>query len=92
MVFCNAVSGVKRLKSLLTTCRIPFVSALYADMQVKFNPVFYDSKFNFSLSAFQQRQRLKNLDRFRASEFGILVTTDVAARGLDIPNVEQVRL
>nr|XP_050870019.1 ATP-dependent RNA helicase DDX24 [Vespula vulgaris] len=38
----------------------------------------------------QQRQRLKNLERFQADENGILIATDVAARGLDIPNVEHV--
>lgn len=35
----------------------------------------------------QQRQRLKFLERFTASENGVLVATDVAARGLDIPKV-----
>ena len=38
----------------------------------------------------QQRQRLKCLDRFVASETGLLVATDVAARGLDIPKVQNV--
>ncbi|PSN37549.1 hypothetical protein C0J52_12557 [Blattella germanica] len=33
-----------------------------------------------------QRQRLKNLDRFRENPFGVLLATDVAARGLDIPD------
>ncbi|XP_017877753.1 ATP-dependent RNA helicase DDX24 [Ceratina calcarata] len=37
-----------------------------------------------------QRQRLKNLERFQADEDGLLIATDVAARGLDIPNVEHV--
>lgn len=37
-----------------------------------------------------QRQRLKNLERFTASPTGLLIATDVAARGLDIPNVEHV--
>lgn len=37
-----------------------------------------------------QRQRLKNLERFSESPTGLLIATDVAARGLDIPNVEHV--
>lgn len=37
-----------------------------------------------------QRQRLKNLERFTQSPTGLLIATDVAARGLDIPNVEHV--
>ncbi|KAJ3027192.1 ATP-dependent RNA helicase, partial [Rhizophlyctis rosea] len=38
----------------------------------------------------QQRMRLKNLDRFRDSPDAVLIASDVAARGLDIPNVEHV--
>ncbi|ORX50228.1 P-loop containing nucleoside triphosphate hydrolase protein [Hesseltinella vesiculosa] len=38
----------------------------------------------------QQRQRLKNLDRFKANDKAVLVASDVAARGLDIPLVEHV--
>jgi superfamily II DNA/RNA helicase len=38
----------------------------------------------------QQRQRLKVLDRFRAATYGVLIATDVAARGLDIPSVDHV--
>ncbi|KAF5301320.1 hypothetical protein FQA39_LY10718 [Lamprigera yunnana] len=41
-------------------------------------------------ASMQQRQRLKNLERFRDDEFGILIATDVAARGLDIPCIEHV--
>ncbi|KAM4664501.1 ATP-dependent RNA helicase DDX24 [Discoglossus pictus] len=37
-----------------------------------------------------QKQRLKNLERFAERESSILLTTDVAARGLDIPNVQHV--
>uniref|UniRef100_A0A182LW13 ATP-dependent RNA helicase n=1 Tax=Anopheles culicifacies TaxID=139723 RepID=A0A182LW13_9DIPT len=38
----------------------------------------------------QQRQRLKNLERFTANPRAVLIATDVAARGLDIPNVDHV--
>ncbi|TQE05998.1 hypothetical protein C1H46_008422 [Malus baccata] len=38
----------------------------------------------------QQRARLKAIDRFRGFEHGLLVATDVAARGLDIPGVRTV--
>ena len=37
-----------------------------------------------------QKQRLKNLDRFKGNSRGLLLATDVAARGLDIPNVQHV--
>lgn len=36
----------------------------------------------------QQRQRLKALDRFKTHPHGVLVATDVAARGLDVPDVQ----
>ncbi|XP_050090271.1 ATP-dependent RNA helicase ddx24 [Anopheles aquasalis] len=38
----------------------------------------------------QQRQRLKNLERFTTNPKALLIATDVAARGLDIPNVDHV--
>ena len=38
----------------------------------------------------QQRQRLKNLDRFKRETRTVLVATDVAARGLDVSNVHYV--
>ena len=38
----------------------------------------------------EQRERFEILDRFRSSENKILITTDVAARGIDIPSVEYV--
>lgn len=37
-----------------------------------------------------QSQRLRTLDRFKRSEIQVLIATDVAARGLDIPNVSHV--
>lgn len=41
-------------------------------------------------SQLQQKQRLKNLDRFRSQANSVLIATDVAARGLDIPHVDHV--
>jgi len=41
-------------------------------------------------SQLEQRQRLKNLDRFKSHEHSILLATDIAARGLDIPSVSHV--
>ena len=41
-------------------------------------------------AAMQQRARIKTLERFREDPNGVLVATDVAARGLDIPLVQHV--
>lgn len=41
-------------------------------------------------SQLQQKQRLKALETFRSSPVGVLVATDIAARGLDIPKVQYV--
>ncbi|TNE52949.1 MAG: DEAD/DEAH box helicase [Bacteroidetes bacterium] len=37
-----------------------------------------------------QKERLEILDAFRENRIRVLITTDVAARGIDIPNVEYV--
>ncbi|CAH1390761.1 unnamed protein product [Nezara viridula] len=69
LVFCNSISCVRRLASLLTALDMKPLP-LHANMQ--------------------QRQRLKNLDRFKSNPRALLLATDVAARGLDIPSVEHV--
>lgn len=69
LVFCNSISCVRRLASLLTALDMKPLP-IHANMQ--------------------QRQRLKNLDRFKVESRGLLLATDVAARGLDIPSVEHV--
>lgn len=38
----------------------------------------------------QQKQRLKALESFRSTPIGVLVATDVAARGLDLPRIQYV--
>ncbi|KAF7325815.1 ATP-dependent RNA helicase MAK5 [Mycena kentingensis (nom. inval.)] len=41
-------------------------------------------------SQLEQRQRLKNLDRFKSTPNSVLLATDIAARGLDIAAVDHV--
>ncbi|KAF8505085.1 ATP-dependent RNA helicase [Hysterangium stoloniferum] len=41
-------------------------------------------------SGLQQKQRLKNFDRFKSTPNSVLLATDVAARGLDVPAVDHV--
>ncbi|XP_076009050.1 putative ATP-dependent RNA helicase DDX49 [Genypterus blacodes] len=41
-------------------------------------------------SMMKQRQRFANLAKFKASVYKIMIATDVAARGLDIPTVQVV--
>lgn len=69
LVFCNSISCVKRLASVLNI--------------LKLNPLPIHSNMI-------QKQRLKNLDKFRANDQGLLLATDVAARGLDIVGVNHV--
>ena len=38
----------------------------------------------------EQKDRFAILDRFRSGENRVLITTDVSARGIDIPSVEYV--
>lgn len=41
-------------------------------------------------SQLEQKQRLKNLERFKSTPNSVLLATDIAARGLDIPSVDHV--
>jgi ATP-dependent RNA helicase DDX24/MAK5 len=41
-------------------------------------------------SQLKQKQRLKSIERFTSNPTSILVASDIAARGLDIPNVQHV--
>ncbi|RWS09542.1 ATP-dependent RNA helicase DDX24-like protein [Dinothrombium tinctorium] len=41
-------------------------------------------------ASMEQKRRLQNLEKFTANPNGVLVATDVAARGLDIANIDHV--
>ncbi len=47
-------------------------------------------KTQFFHGGMEQADRFKLLDSFRKEDFRVLVTTDVAARGIDIPSVKYV--
>lgn len=47
-------------------------------------------KSEFLHGGLDQKERFAVLDRFRAGENKVLITTDVAARGIDIPDVDYV--
>jgi ATP-dependent RNA helicase DBP3 len=58
------------------------------------HPILAHSLTDFSLSCCSPRaqaDRTKALADFKAGTVPLLVATDVAARGLDIPNVECVK-
>ena len=57
------------------------ISLLLSLMQINVYPLH---------AQMQQRQRLKNVDRFKSQKHIVLVASDVAARGLDVPNVDYV--
>ncbi|RUS18719.1 P-loop containing nucleoside triphosphate hydrolase protein [Endogone sp. FLAS-F59071] len=74
IVFVNSIDALRRLTPTFQLLGVE-VLGLHAQMQ--------------------QRQRLKNLDRygfarFKQNDKAVLVASDVAARGLDIPLVEHV--
>ena len=83
-LYLYALWRSRPFRALVFVNSIELVRDLVAHLQLLSLPVY-------PLHAqMQQRQRLKNLDRFKNSINSLLITSDVAARGLDIPNVEVV--
>ncbi|CCE65650.1 hypothetical protein TPHA_0M00750 [Tetrapisispora phaffii CBS 4417] len=77
LIFCNAIDSVKKLHSFLTFLKI--------------------STFQLH-SSMTQKNRLKNLEKYqfqseKNEKLGkptVLIASDVAARGLDIPDIQHV--
>uniref|UniRef100_A0A1I8BCR8 ATP-dependent RNA helicase n=1 Tax=Meloidogyne hapla TaxID=6305 RepID=A0A1I8BCR8_MELHA len=74
LVFCNSVSAVRRLQAILRKLTPRSVGTL---------PCLLHGRM-------KEKERLKSVERFSASENSILLATDVAARGLDFQSVQQI--
>jgi superfamily II DNA/RNA helicase len=81
----RTIRGAQNFKNAIIFCnRKRDVQVVYRSLQ----------KHNFSVGALHgdmdQRARMAALDAFRAGEVQLLACSDVAARGLDIPDVSHV--
>ncbi|KAK2197127.1 bifunctional P-loop containing nucleoside triphosphate hydrolase/Helicase [Babesia duncani] len=92
VVFVNTISYAHRLEPLLSLI-------LWRDKHelrlAKSHCVTLGKESNVDYiaamhSKLKQKQRLKRIERFNKNDRAILVCTDVASRGLDLPNVDVV--
>lgn len=74
LVFCNSVSAVRRLQAILRKLTRRNIDTL---------PCILHGRM-------KEKERLKSVEKFAASENSILLATDVAARGLDFQSVQQI--
>lgn len=86
VVFCSSCNSVKYHAELLNYIDVPVL-----DLHVRLP--FSQSKFGYSLGKQgkqKQQKRTNTFFEFCNAESGILLCTDVAARGLDIPRVDWI--
>ncbi|GFE55366.1 ATP-dependent RNA helicase [Babesia ovis] len=92
IIFVNSISYAYRLEPLLSIIlwrdkhelRIAKKHCMTLDREPKFN---YITSLHSKL---KQKQRLKRLEQFIKSDKAIMICTDVAARGVDLPNITEV--
>eukprot|EP00375_Theileria_parva_P002992 XP_765673.1 ATP-dependent RNA helicase [Theileria parva strain Muguga] len=92
IIFVNTITYVYRLESLLS---LIFWKDLHElRLKRKYCATFdLDTKLDYVAgihSRLRQKQRLNRLEKFSSNKKSILICTDVASRGLDIPNIDIV--
>ena len=104
LIFVNSIDCLRRLSSILRTLKIDWFGFLLSFFFLSMNNfllLLFGSFSHLLLTTsilvsltlhaeMQQRQRLKSMDRLKADPKAVMVCTDVAARGLDVPEVEHV--
>lgn len=96
MLFVNAISSVMRLTSVLAMIlESPSARKVLSKVRMGMNRNDKDrpgvSVDVLGLhSRMKQRDRLWQIEQFRALEHAVLVCTDIAARGLDVPGIAAV--
>jgi ATP-dependent RNA helicase RhlE len=82
------------LKHLIKTLKLKNVLVFMANKRATDNIAFKFRKQGFAAESFHgdlnQEDRTYTLDEFKANKINILFATDIAARGLDIQNIECV--
>eukprot|EP00439_Symbiodinium_sp_Y106_P010385 s7043_g1.t1 len=95
ILFVNAISSVQRLSSVLSLLlESPSASKVLSRVRMsnagKHAPPGLSVDVLDLHSKMRQKDRLKRIERFRKLKDALLVCTDIAARGLDVPDVSAV--
>lgn len=91
IVFLAAIDGIRRLHPLLSLLKVNVIP-LHSGMQQRQRLKALDKCVSSSTSSSTTRPQTNGalLRRFKSSRDAVLLATDVAARGLDIPSVSHV--
>ena len=89
LIFTNSIDCIKRLQSILAILKrspLPLHAQMEQKQRLTNLEKFSSTRENNGI------YQLSNFDFFQCldSENGVLVATDVAARGLDIPNIKHI--
>ncbi|CAJ1337115.1 unnamed protein product [Effrenium voratum] len=95
ILFVNAISYVQRLSSVLALLlESPSASKVLSKVRMQGGKQSAPPGRTVDVldlhSKMRQKDRLKRIERFRKLKDAVLVCTDIAARGLDVPDVSAV--